>query len=145
MGRCCKIILGLAISIIIIAVLILYFRPANKILVYSVPICGTLMEKPIDALIKKDFYLFRVTRFSPQTAEVIAVNDTRCETEYMANVAIVLSDGKKVMFGIFHIHFTRQEIFLSSSPIFPWKKYQDRNDPKIDALWQDFIKTVYPT
>lgn len=140
-----KIGLGVALILIILIALILLFRPARQILVYSVPLCNTLMEKPIVALIEKDFPDPWIKFSSSKIAEVMAVNDIRCEVkEYMANVAIILSDGRKTMFGIFHIHFTSQEIFLSSSPILPWKKYQDRNDPKIDAAWQSFIKTVYP-
>jgi len=77
-------------------------------------------------------------------AGVMAVNDMRCEAEYMANFGIILENGPKISFGIFHIHFSRAETFISSAAVTSWKQYQGRNDPKIDAAWQDFIQKVYP-
>ena len=144
MDRGWKSISGLVPALIIIIVIIIFSRSANQLLIYSIPLCNTLTEKPIEALIRKDFPDSWKTSFSPKVAEVMAVNDMRCETEYMANVAIILSGHNKIKFGIFHIHFSPQATLLTSSVIFPWKQYPDRNDPGIDAVWKKFVQIVYP-
>lgn len=145
MKRGWKVGLGVALILIILIVLLLFFSPARQILVYSVPLCNTRMERVIEALVKKDFPGFWSDIFTSAVAEVMAVNDMRCESEaYMANSAIILEEGRKTLFGIFHIHFSHEGKFISSAPVTPWKQYPDRNDPKIDAVWQDFIKKVYP-
>lgn len=139
-----KIGLGVALILIILMALILFFQPARQIIVYSVPLCNILMGKTIQTLIERDFSMSWKRVFSSRVAEVMAVNDVRCEAEYMANTAIILQDGAKILFGIFHVHFSPEGKFISSAPVTPWKQYPDRNDPRIDAFWRDFIKTVYP-
>lgn len=147
MKRVRKIVLGLIIIAAILTVLILYFRPTNQILVYSVPLCNTLMEKTIKTLVQSDFPNSWKEFFTSKVAEVIAINDLRCKpTGNEADIAIILEDGQKTLFGIFFIRFSRDGEFYAT-PIVSWKQVPDRNDPQIDAewkKWKNFIKKVYP-
>lgn len=140
-----RIILGVVLLLILIIISILVLRPARQILVHSLPLCNTRIEKVIKTLVKRDFPGSWNSFFTSTIVEVMAVNDVRCENEaYMANFAVILEDGPKILFGIFHIHFSLEGKFISSAPVTPWKQYPNRNDPKIDAAWQDFIQKVYP-
>lgn len=146
MKRNWKIILGTALLVAVIIALLLTLRPSRQILVHSLPLCNTRIEKVIKTLVKRDFPADSWNSFfTSMIVEVTAVNDVRCESEaYMANCAVILEDGSKILFGIFHIHFSHEGKFISSAPVTPWKQYSERNDPKIDAAWQDFIQKVYP-
>lgn len=145
-----KIGLGVALILVILIALILLFRPARQILVrqttvYSLPLCQVRTEGAVKDLVHKDFPEYWNKFIIPLVATVITINDARCELEgYMANFGIILEDGQKTSFGIFHVHFSREGKLISSAAIVPWKQYLDRNDPKIDAAWQDFIQKVYP-
>lgn len=137
--------MSVVLLLILIIVAILALRPARQILVHSLPLCNTRIEKVIKTLVKRDFPGSWNSFFTSMVVEVIAVNDVRCENEaYMANYAVTLEDGPKILFGIFHIHFSREGNLVSSAAITPWKQYPDKNDPQIDAAWQDFIQKVYP-
>lgn len=139
-----KIALGIILLLLVIVILIIFLKPSRQILVYSIPLCNISMEKTIRTLVERDLPTSWKRIFSSKVADVIVVNDMRCEAEYMANTAIILQDGAKIFFGIFHVHFSHQVKFISSAPVSPWKQYPDRNDPQIDAAWQDFVRTVYP-
>jgi len=78
----------------------------------------------------------------------MAVHNTRCGSEEnTANFAVILEDGSKILFGIFHIYFSSKGKFIHSTAAVRWKEFPDRNDPRIDAAWKNFIQfmqTVHP-
>lgn len=145
MKRGWKIILGAALLAIILAVLMWGFRPSRQILVYSPPLCNTKTEKAIETKLLKDFPGSLRVFFNSTIAEVIMINDMRCEDNFgAANFAIVLENDGKILFGVFQIYFSFKEELIHYRTMVPWKEFSDKNDPQIDALWHDFIKTIYP-
>jgi len=145
MKICWKILPSLIFLLGVIIILMFIFRPSRQITIYSLPLCQIKTEGAVKDLVQRDFPGSWNKFSNSLIAMVITVNDMRCEPEAsMANFGIILEDKQKTLFGIFHVHFSREGTFISSAAITPWTQVSDRNDPQVDSLWRDFIKTVYP-